>query len=730
MLLLLKCIKTQINKIMNKTVMSNLNSLEAAHSLLMNENAYKTLAADKKRPLFVHEWLRYLDKNLTNTVKSELKEIQPKLLNQLFSLFNAFPGPPIRHLIAKNIATLYSIGDLLSLHTTIEKCNDLIRSKEHETQMQQMSKLCALNVIGALYEKLGRMVGTSYEETVQVLLKYMKSADSQVRIEIIQTFEKILFGLGTAGQSVHKDIYKQLKDCMLDRSQAVRCASIKCLCEMIKHSVFLYSAASASNTLSSSSTATTTSSASSSNISHELDSNVKLAFKALNIGDSSNYDVRCIVGIYLAQLIFYSISQLQLQQLQLQQQQQMANAAASSLSTSTSSSSGAGSGINTGLDGTEKQQRQQAIQQQQNAAAQLMMNEKIKNTIYLLANGFFKLNSSYSSSSRSFNYVRGAASSLAASANSVVIGNSNNLANIPANQTSSSISSTLPANQNNGNNNLTDESDMNQTNNSMQSNNTNTRVKQPIITSLPASSNGSSGSIINRETRIGATYAYVELANLLGPQWLERNLRLYLTHVLNLVNNTKAVSTHLDAVYSRKCVQFILRSIIGGMLNEKLQLEAGRELIIIIDKCNRGIDLLSSNDNNNKNQSINNNNNGINYQQQQHHVLICALYELSCILKCLNTSASVLIEDCKLIDKIQATLVSPNNAVKCAGAWCLRILACSSPSLMASLLDNCMDRLSLSMNTLPSDALIGYGYACAALIGTVHACPLGIPHVC
>jgi hypothetical protein len=99
----------------------------------------------------------------------------------------------------------------LSLHTTIEKCNELIRSKEHETQMQQMSKLCALNVIGALYEKLGRMVGTSYEETVQVLVKYMKSADSSVRIEIIQTFEKILFGLGTAGQSVHKDIYKQLK---------------------------------------------------------------------------------------------------------------------------------------------------------------------------------------------------------------------------------------------------------------------------------------------------------------------------------------------------------------------------------------------------------------------------------------------------------------------------------------------------------------------------------------
>ena len=168
----------------------------AAHSILLNESVYKTLAADKKRPLFLHEWLCYLEKQLPTVDKTEIKKIQPKIINQLFGLFNAFPGPPIRHLIARNISTLFSIGDILALHQTIEKCNDMIRSKEHETQMQQMAKLCALNVIGALYEKLGRMVGYSYEETVQVLLKYIKSADSQVRIEIIQTFEKILLGLG------------------------------------------------------------------------------------------------------------------------------------------------------------------------------------------------------------------------------------------------------------------------------------------------------------------------------------------------------------------------------------------------------------------------------------------------------------------------------------------------------------------------------------------------------
>lgn len=298
---------------MSSTDLTDSRTLEAAaHSILLNESVYKALASDKKRPLFLHEWLCYLERELPTCDKAEIKKIQGKITAQLFSLFNAFPGPPIRHLIARNIATLFSIGDILELHATIQKCNDIIRSREHETQMQQMAKLCALNVIGSLYEALGRMGGSSYEDTVQVLLKYMKSADSQVRIEIIQTFEKILLGLGTAGQSIHKQIYKQLKELVIDRVQSVRCASIKCLCEMIKHSTFLYaSAVSANQSLDMMA------------ISPELDNNIKLGFKAL---DGSNYDVRCSISTYLAQLVFYSLTQIQKTQQQLQAKQQLANA--------------------------------------------------------------------------------------------------------------------------------------------------------------------------------------------------------------------------------------------------------------------------------------------------------------------------------------------------------------------------------------------------------------------
>ena len=58
----------------------------------------------------------------------------------------------------------------------------------------------AVACLGAMYEKLGRMVGRSYEETVQILIKALKNAESQGRCEIVLTLAKVVVGLGCAGQ--------------------------------------------------------------------------------------------------------------------------------------------------------------------------------------------------------------------------------------------------------------------------------------------------------------------------------------------------------------------------------------------------------------------------------------------------------------------------------------------------------------------------------------------------
>lgn len=70
----------------------------------------------------------------------------------------------------------------------------------------------------------------------------------------------------------------------------------------------------------------------------------------------------------------------------------------------------------------------------------------------------------------------------------------------------------------------------------------------------------------------------------MGPLWLEKHLETFTTHVLDLVANPKAATSHVDCVYSRKCVSFILRRTFGRLLSEKAQFSAVKVLGSIILK--------------------------------------------------------------------------------------------------------------------------------------------------
>jgi len=56
--------------------------------------------------------------------------------------------------------------------------------------------------------------------------------------------------------------------------------------------------------------------------------------------------------------------------------------------------------------------------------------------------------------------------------------------------------------------------------------------------------------------------AYVEFIRLMGPQWLEKNMALFIDHIVSLAGNPKATPTHIDAVYARKCIVFIMATVI------------------------------------------------------------------------------------------------------------------------------------------------------------------------
>lgn len=245
--------------------------MELSHSLTLNEEALKQIP-EGKRSVFVFEWLRFLDKVLIAAQKSDIKECQKKLVEQLTNHIQESPGPPTRKLIARCLATLFSVGDTFLLFDTVNKCNDILRNKD-DSPSYVSTKLAAICCVGCMYEKLGRMMGRSYEETVQILIRSLRSAESQTRIEIMVTLEKVCSGMGSVITNVHKDIYKAARHCLIDRVMAVRCAAAKCLLEMLNHAPFLYTV--------------------------ELESLATLCFRAF---DGSNYEVRCTVAKLLGSL--------------------------------------------------------------------------------------------------------------------------------------------------------------------------------------------------------------------------------------------------------------------------------------------------------------------------------------------------------------------------------------------------------------------------------------------
>ncbi|NXC59148.1 HTR5A protein, partial [Aleadryas rufinucha] len=254
--------------------------MELAHSLLLNEEAYNQLGEFQKAE-FIFAWLQFLEKLLPVTSRADIRENQKKLVEQLTSLLNNSPGPPTRRLLAKNLAVLYSTGDTYSVYQTIDKCNELIRSKD-DSPSYLPTKLAAVVCLGYLYKKLGRILGNSFTDTVGNVLKAMKNAESQGRYEIMLSLQNILNGLGAAAIPCHRDIYKAARSCLTDRSMAVRCAAAKCLLELQNEAVFMWST--------------------------DLDSVVTLCFKSF---EGSNYDVRLAVSKLLGTILARALTSKQ-----------------------------------------------------------------------------------------------------------------------------------------------------------------------------------------------------------------------------------------------------------------------------------------------------------------------------------------------------------------------------------------------------------------------------------
>ena len=65
----------------------------------------------------------------------------------------------------------------------------MLKSKEDSMSIIS-TRLSAIKVLATMYERLGRMTGRSFEETVGLLNKGLKNAESSTRAETMFAFGK------------------------------------------------------------------------------------------------------------------------------------------------------------------------------------------------------------------------------------------------------------------------------------------------------------------------------------------------------------------------------------------------------------------------------------------------------------------------------------------------------------------------------------------------------------
>uniref|UniRef100_H3CA84 HEAT repeat-containing protein 5A n=1 Tax=Tetraodon nigroviridis TaxID=99883 RepID=H3CA84_TETNG len=254
--------------------------MERSHGLLLDEQRCGQLG-DQHRAQFTFEWLTRLKKLLPAADRADIQQNQHRLLQQLSNVLTGSPGPPTRWLLAHCLAMVYHLGDPLPSSLLVERCNDIIRSKD-DSPSSLPTRLAAVACLGSLFEQLGRFLLGSFRDVVSNLLRNMKSAESQGRYETMLSLEKVLRGLGATAVPCHRDIYKVARTCLTDRSLAVRCAAAKCLLELQREAVFLWTS--------------------------ELENISTLCFRAF---EGSNHNVRVAVAELLGTLLAAAVQPLQ-----------------------------------------------------------------------------------------------------------------------------------------------------------------------------------------------------------------------------------------------------------------------------------------------------------------------------------------------------------------------------------------------------------------------------------
>ncbi|CAH8529433.1 unnamed protein product [Dicrocoelium dendriticum] len=278
---------------------------------------------------------------------------------------------------------------------------------------------------------------------------------------------------------------------------------------------------------------------------------------------------------------------------------------------------------------------------------------------------------------------------------------------------------------------------------------------------------------VNREVRIGVTYAYVEFVSMMGSHWLESNLDTVISHCVHLLINPRAIPTQAEAIFARHCVGYILTTLFHRLLSEPAVLAAARELVVLlrrqlhaargaecVEETNVELDTtdaptdsgkkvveptaLELEDPNCAAPSISPKTSDADSnvltkrgfgrastrtqrQRQQQHIIVCILDQLTEVIRQLDSACAPLLDQpVGLIDLLCTALIHPIASVRFAAAKCLRQLVVVLPHQRVPTLDGCISSLRQAQRS-NGDSILGYGGAIGAILSGATVDVLGVP---
>ncbi|VDD83197.1 unnamed protein product [Mesocestoides corti] len=200
--------------------------MDSQPGLLLNDAAFARVT-EQNKPVFIYDWLRSLDRRLSQSTKTDVKNVQQSLTDQLMVQVSEGVGPPSRKLLGRCLSKIFITGDSIALYGVLNSCNDILKIRD-DGPAAINKRLTALTCLGIIYRSLGRLCGRSFEETVGILTKMIKQVESQTRCEILTTLRLIVAGFGAAESLCFRDIFKVAKSFINDRVLSVRLAAVQC----------------------------------------------------------------------------------------------------------------------------------------------------------------------------------------------------------------------------------------------------------------------------------------------------------------------------------------------------------------------------------------------------------------------------------------------------------------------------------------------------------------------